>query len=415
MKIVYFYQYFSTPKGSWGTRVYDFAKQWTEKGHSVTVVTSIYAKSDLKASRWMEEQTIDGIRVKILNLRIDNKQSRLRRIWTFLAFSIWSSWYALTLPADVVVASSGPITVGIPGLMARYLRGRRLVFEARDLWPDTAILMGALPNPVVQKLAYWFERQCYRAAHLIVALSPGIQQNIARRYGFNHSISIPNATNLDLFGTPVANVSLSASLSGKKVVIYTGNIGAVNNSTLLLETAKALRQRTDIVFLLIGDGQLKQELQAKQQQDALPNFFIYDLMPKNELVAYVQQAWLAIVPLKRAPLLDTSSPNKLMEALAAGTPVVQTTEGWIKTFLEEHQCGFTFSSDDPVALADLLIHLADDPTWRPAMSLRASAVARRLFDKNQLATDYLTALSNVCQSKHNITDRVTDRTQWISG
>ncbi|GAB3890971.1 glycosyltransferase family 4 protein [Larkinella knui] len=415
MKIVYFYQYFSTPKGSWGTRVYDFAKEWTEKGHSVTVVTSIYAKSDLKASRWTEEQTIDGIRVKILNLQIDNKQSTLRRIWTFLCFAVWSSWYALTLPADVVVASSGPITVGIPGLVARYLRGRKLVFEARDLWPDTAILMGALPNQYAQKLAYWFERQCYRSAHLIVGLSPGIQQNIARRYGFKHSISVPNATNLDLFGTPIADVQLPDSLSGKKVVIYTGNIGAVNNSTLLYETAKALRHRPDIAVVLIGDGQLKQELASRQRQDALPNFFLYDLMPKNELVAYVQRAWLAIVPLKRAPLLDTSSPNKLMEALAAGIPVIQTTDGWIKHFLDEHQCGFTFSSDEPAALADLLIKLADDAHWRPAMSQRASAVARRLFDKNQLATDYLTALSNVCQSKRLSTDGVTDRAQWISG
>lgn len=415
MKIVYFYQYFSTPNGSWGTRVYDFARQWVEQGHSVTVVTSIYAKSDLKATRWNEEQLIDGIRVKILNLRIDNKQSILRRVWTFLVFAVWSSWYALTLPADVVVASSGPITVGIPGLVARYLRGRKLVFEARDLWPDTAILMGALPNKLAQKLAYRFERLCYRAAHLIVGLSPGIQQNIAQRYGFKHSISVPNATNLDLFGTPVLDVQMPEALSGKKIVIYTGNIGAVNNSNLLYETAKALRHRTDIVFLLIGDGQLKQELLAKQQKDALPNFLIYDLMPKNELVAYVQKAWLAIVPLKRAPLLDTSSPNKLMEALAAGLPVIQTTEGWIKHFLNEHQCGFTFSSDDPAELAELLGKLADDPTWRPAMSLRASSVARKLFDKNQLATDYLTALTHVCQSKQLPADGFTDRTQWVSG
>ncbi|RRB00886.1 glycosyltransferase family 4 protein [Larkinella rosea] len=415
MKIVYFYQYFSTPKGAWGTRVYDFARQWTEQGHSVTVVTSIYAKSDLKATRWTEEQNIDGIRVKILNLRIDNKQSTLRRIWTFLVFAVWSSWYALTLPADVVVASSGPITVGIPGLIARYLRGRKLVFEARDLWPDTAILMGALPHKTAQRLAYWFERQCYRAAHLIVALSPGIQQNIARRYGFQHSISVPNATNLALFGTPVPNVRMPEELSDKKVVIYTGNIGAVNNSNLLFETAKALRHRTDIVIVLIGDGQLKQELVARQQKDALPNFRIYDLMPKNELVAYVQQAWLAIVPLMRAPLLDTSSPNKLMEALAAGLPVIQTTDGWIKSFLEEHQCGFTFSSDDPAALANLLSQLADDPTWRPAMSARASAVARRIFDKNQLATTYLKALTDVFQSKQAPADGLADRSQWISG
>ncbi|GAB3318901.1 glycosyltransferase family 4 protein [Larkinella ripae] len=415
MKIVYFYQYFSTPKGAWGTRVYDFAKRWTEEGHSVTVVTSIYAKSDLKAERWAEEQLIDGIRVKILNLKISNKQSILRRIWTFFVFAVWSSWYALTLPADVVVASSGPITVGIPGLIARYLRGRKLVFEVRDLWPDTAILMGALPNQWAQKLAYWFERRCYRAAQLIVALSPGIQQNIASRYGFQHSISVPNATNLDLFGTPVANGPTAPALAGKKVVIYTGNLGAVNNSSLLYETAKVLRHRTDIVFLLIGDGQLKQELQARQRQEQLPNFLIYDLMPKDELVAYVQRSWLAIVPLKRAPLLDTSSPNKLMEALAAGIPVVQTTEGWIRQFLDEHQCGFTFSSEDPKALGDLLVKLADDPTWRAPMSQRAAAVARRLFDKNQLASDYLNALHHVCQSTPTRTDGLADRTQWVSG
>ncbi|MGA0560267.1 glycosyltransferase family 4 protein [Larkinella sp. VNQ87] len=415
MKIIYFYQYFSTPKGSWGTRVYDFAKRWTEEGHEVTVVTSIYAKSDLKASRWSEEQLIDGIRVKVLNLEINNKQSILRRIWTFLVFAVWSSWYALTLPADVVVASSGPITVGLPGLLARYVRGRKLVFEVRDLWPDTAILMEALPNKLAQKLAYWFERQCYRAAHLIVALSPGIQQNIAKRYGFTHSISVPNATNLDLFGTPVPSVNLPDALSGKKVVIYTGNIGAVNNSGLLYETAKVLQNRSDIVMLLIGDGQMKQALQDQLKQDALPNFLLYDLMPKNELVAYVQRAWLAIVPLKRAPLLDTSSPNKLMEALAAGVPVIQTTEGWIKQFLEEHQCGFTFSSDDPNELANLLIKLADDPAWRQPMGQRAARVARHLFDKNQLAIGYLTALHHVCQSNERYTNRPADRTQWVSG
>ncbi|GAB3252295.1 glycosyltransferase family 4 protein [Larkinella harenae] len=415
MKIVYFYQYFSTPKGSWGTRVYDFAKRWTEEGHSVTVVTSIYAKSDLRASRWSEEQLIDGIRVKILNLKIDNKQSILQRIWTFLVFAVWSSWYALTLPADVVVASSGPITVGIPGLVARYLRGRKLVFEARDLWPDTAILMGALPSKLAQKMAYWFERRCYQAAHLIVALSPGIQQNIARRYGFTHSISVPNTVNLDLFATPVSEFQLPGSLSGKKVVIYTGNIGAVNNSTLLYETAKLLRDRSDIVFLLIGDGQQKKELQDRQRQDGLTNFLLYDLMPKQELVAYVQRAWLAIVPLKRAPLLDTSSPNKLMEALAAGTPVIQTTDGWIKQFLDEYQCGFTFSSDEPTALAELLVTLANDASWRQPTGERAANVARQLFDKNKLAADYLNGLSHVCHSKPFSADSAADRTQWISG
>jgi len=115
MKIVYFYQYFSTPKGSWGTRVYEFAKEWVKEGHEVTVVTSVYSKSDIKAEKLIEDQYFEGIHVKIINVTIDNKQPFLKRIWSFIQYSLLSSYYALTLPADIVIASSGPITVGLPG------------------------------------------------------------------------------------------------------------------------------------------------------------------------------------------------------------------------------------------------------------------------------------------------------------
>jgi hypothetical protein len=74
MTIIYFYQYFTTPKGSYGTRVYEFTKKWVEKGHKVIVVTSVYSKSDIRATKFLETQEIDGITLKIINVTIDNKQ-----------------------------------------------------------------------------------------------------------------------------------------------------------------------------------------------------------------------------------------------------------------------------------------------------------------------------------------------------
>src|SRR5690606_1704984 len=114
----------------------------------VTVVTSIYSKSDLTATKMIEDQYFEGIHVKVINLAIDNKQAFLKRIWSFVAYSILSSYYALTLKADVVVASSGPITVGLPGLISKYIKGRKLVFETRDLWPEGAIELGIISNPL---------------------------------------------------------------------------------------------------------------------------------------------------------------------------------------------------------------------------------------------------------------------------
>ena len=71
MNILYLYQYFSTPNGSWGTRVHDFATEWVKKGHKVTVVTSIYYKSDLRSKKFIEEKYFNGIRVIIINIFCD--------------------------------------------------------------------------------------------------------------------------------------------------------------------------------------------------------------------------------------------------------------------------------------------------------------------------------------------------------
>lgn len=398
MKILYFYQYFSTPKGAWGTRVYEFATEWVEQGHEVTVVTSVYNKSDLKTTGLLDTQWIDGIQVRIINVTIDNKQPLHKRVYTFLVYAILSSWYALKLPADLVIASSGPITVGIPGLIARYLRGRKLVFETRDLWPEGAIELGIISNRWLQKAAYAFERLCYKASSLVVALSPGMKSHIEQKHNHTNVISITNAANIPLFQTPTA-LKPRHDLKPKSYAIYTGNIGEVNNSRWLLETARILHERGQlgIKLVLIGDGQQKQMLIDRAKALGLGNILIWDLMPKEDLVPFIQHALVSLVPLKGTPVLDTSSPNKFFESLAAGVPVIQNTKGWMMDFLQEHNVGFTLDPNNPEELADCLIFLAHNPSMVQQMGVRASLLAKSMFDKTVLAQQMLLALEQVHQ------------------
>ncbi len=394
MKIVYFYQYFSTPKGSWGTRVYEFAKRWVAQGHDVTIVTSLYYKSDLTAEKLVEDQEFDGIKVKVLNIGVSNKEPFLKRVGTFLTFAALSSWYALTLKADVVVASSGPLTVGLPGLVARYLRGRKLVFEVRDLWPDISVEIGALKNPVLIGLSRLLEKWCYRAASTIVTLSPGMAEHIRAAHGLDHVISIPNAADNDFWDVTDSTWQPPEWAAGKQIALYTGNIGAINNSTLLFESAVQLmeRGREDILVVLIGDGQERTALRDRQQEMGLSTFRILDLMPKTELRHWVQRSLCSVVPLQANPILDTSSPNKLFDSLAAGIPVVQTTQGWIKDFVAESDCGYTISADDPAELVSVLEGLADDPEKRQRMGQNAKEIARTRFDRDALSAQMLEAL-----------------------
>ncbi|MCQ6960944.1 glycosyltransferase family 4 protein [Mucilaginibacter aquariorum] len=399
MKIVYFYQYFSTPKGSWGTRVYEFAKDWVDKGHEVTVVTSVYSKSDLKADKFIEDQYFEGIHLKVLNISIDNKQPFLKRIWSFILYSVLSCYYALTLKADIVIASSGPITVGLPGLVARYIRGRKLVFETRDLWPEGAIELGMINNAWLKKFSYWFEKVCYKASSYIITLSPGMTQNIKKRFNILNVDDVTNAANIKLFSTPVP--FNSDVVLPKSYAIYTGNIGVVNNSYWLFEAAKILKakKREDIVILLIGEGQQRSELVELSNKEDITTFKRLGLMPKTELVAYIQQAFASLVPLKGTPVLDTSSPNKFFESLAAGVPVIQNTQGWMKDFLNEHDVGFTLDPNNADQLADKLIWMKDNPEAVSLMGEKALIVAKRFFDKDFLSNKMLDILVKVYESK----------------
>jgi glycosyltransferase involved in cell wall biosynthesis len=358
MTILYFYQYFSTPNGSWGTRVYEFARKWVEQGHRVIVVTSIYKKSDLKATKFIETQIVDGIELKVINIDIDNKLSISKRVTGFVLYSIIASYYAISIKCDRVIASSGPITVAFPGLAAKLIRKRKLIFEVRDLWPQGAIELGILKSPLVKYIAYKVEKFTYQKSDLIVTLSSGMIDNINCRYGLgNKCICIPNSVNLLLFSYAEHLDNVKKINPSYSYAIYTGNIGEVNNSVWLLNASRELKLRgvQDVKILIIGDGQQKEYIKKCIKNEKLDALLVLDLMPKKELVPLLQRAMVSLVPLKGTPILDTSSPNKFFESLGAGVPVIQNTNGWMKSFLMQNDVGTTIGPDDHINLVNELI------------------------------------------------------------
>ena len=399
MKILIFYQYFTTPKGSWGTRIYEFSKEWVKKGHEVTVVTSIYSKSDLKAAKFIENQIFEGIKVKVLNIKIDNKQPIIKRIFSFILYSIISSWYAFTLKADIVIASSGPITVGIPGLISKIFTKKKLVYEVRDLWPEVPIEVGVIKNVFLKKVAYFFEKKLYENASLVVGLSPGIRDHIINKFNHKNVISVTNSANLNLFGEKIYfdnNILKENDFYG----IYTGNIGEINNSFWLVDAARNLKNKNidNIKIVLIGDGQLKPEIISIIKKEKLINLIHFDLMPKERLVPFIQNANVSFVPLSPNPILDTSSPNKFFESLAAGVPVIQTTKGWIKDYIEINNVGFNLDGNDSESLSELLIKLKNNPKILDKMKQNSKNCAVRDFDQIALSDLYLSSLLKL-QSK----------------
>jgi glycosyltransferase involved in cell wall biosynthesis len=397
-RVLVFFQYYCTPRGSYATRYYEFSRRWVAAGHSVTIVTSIYDKSDLEPKGFVTRFEIEGARIIAMNLRLSNKHGAARRIWTFLLYSLLSSWYALTLPADVVVASSGPITVGIPGLLARWLRGKPLIFEVRDLWPEGAIQMGVLRSPLTRALARAFERICYRGAQVVVALSPGMARGVQEAAPGTAVEVIPNAADLRLF-FPAREVppAIAERTRGRFVALYAGTVGRANGGGEIVDLAATLQGRgaDDVLILVIGDGSELAGMQRQVHERSLRNLELLGNRPKTETAGWHAAAAVTLCLFKPYPVLATCSPNKLFDSLAAGRPVINNTDGWIREMLAESDCGLTYPAGDVERAADLLLALRDDPARLRAMGERARRLAEDRFSRDRLAERYSDLLGRV--------------------
>ena len=385
MEILIVYQYFGTQKSAWSTRCYEFSKRWVAEGHSVTVVTSAYDKSDVKHSG-----IIDGIKVICSKWQQSNQDHFIYRVLKFFAFMCFSTWYALTLKYDLILCSSGPISVGVPGILARKIRKKKLVFEVRDLWPRGAIELGYIKSKFIQNLLYKFEKSCYLNSDKVVALSPDMHSDIAKRYPSVKVECIPNAS--DNYLNNWSNKTLD--FQGKKpYFLYAGSLGVMDDCLQMLEGIKAynLKYSTGVQFYFIGKGVLLEPMQQFVSKHQLTNVHILGSLPKNELAPYLLNAYACMVCFKSIPVLQTSSPNKLFDALAVSKPVLQNTTGWINDLMMQKPFGYTWKANDANDFAIGVHHLLEESNYK-VYQLRANVLAKGHFDRDVLSDKYLQIL-----------------------
>jgi len=404
MHVLYFHQYFYTPRGAGGIRSYEFARQLIAHGHQVTMVCVRDARDPLDlpgpANAPVRRGVVDGINIIQINLAYSNHQSLPQRAVVFLRYAIRGIGLALSLDYDLLFATSTPLTAGIPGIFAHYFRRKPFVFEVRDLWPELPKAMGVVTNPVILGVMSLLEWLSYRAATACVGLSPGIGEGIARRSRPGQPIAvIPNAADLEIF-LPGRREDLQLQGVGPKdfVAVFTGAHGMANGLDAVLDAAAELKRRgrKDIVLAFIGDGKLKPGLVERAKREGLDNCRFYDPMPKKKLNQIIGCVDAGLMILADVPAFYYgTSPNKFFDYLAAGLPVLNNYPGWLADLIQENQCGVVVPPRNPAAFADGLCRLADNPAERSEMGRHARRLAETKFARERLASRFVDWLEAV--------------------
>ncbi len=390
MKVLYIHQYFRTPAEGGAIRSYYLAKGLVEHGIVVELITAHNKPYPLTTK-------IDGITVHYLPVFYENGQGFLSRIYAFFKFMRLARKKAREIKnVDVCYATSTPLTIGLSALRIKREQNIPYFFEVRDLWPEAPVQMGVIKNKYLKKYLKYLEKRVYRHASQIVALSPGIKAQIEQEQPGKIVTVIPNMSDIEFFVPEDKSPELETlfNVAGKFVVSYFGTIGLSNHLEYLLAAAnESLKTGLPVQFFIIGKGGQLKRLKYLVKHFGLTNVRFLPFQSKYNLRRVLNITDAAYVSFARKPILETNSPNKFFDALAAGKLIITNTGGWVKDIVEQDHCGFYYDPDHPQEFVRQLQPFVEQETLLRQYHQNARRVAETRFAKSAQVAKLIKVLS----------------------
>ena len=425
MRILLIHQFYLRSGEGGGSRFNEMVRLWQERGHEVKVLAgqvSYTSGARPKEARtfWREEGQ-HGEEVYRLYTPETYQRGVLGRAWSVGGFAASALSYLtfrqrkFTQWADAMIVTSPPLTLGVVPWWVKRSRGALpVVFEVRDLWPESAVATGALrEGTMLLEALYRLEELAYRHADRIVALTPAIAEDIARR-GLarrEHIHIIPNGAD-DAMLSPLSDVSQEQIARtrdrlgwGKDqfVVLYAGAHGMANDLMQMVDAATlAARDETlrdHVVWALIGDGPQKKGLMEEAKRRGLENIRWHDGVGRAEIQQVFDAADCGAAILRRTETFKTVYPNKIFDAMSRGKPVVCGVDGAARMLVEQSSTGVYFEPGDAEQFVHAVRHLHEDRRRAAAYGERGRALIERDFARRDLARRYEALLQEIASKR----------------
>lgn len=318
-------------------RSYYLATALLKRGVQVKVITG----SNRKA---YHKEVIDGIEVHYLPIAYDNRFGFYRRGFSFIRYVRESFRLAKAFEKiDVCYAMSVPLTVGLVAIWLKSKKNIPFIFEVGDLWPDAPIEMGFIRNSTLKRFLFRLENRIYRSASSVVALSPAIMEAVRKKTPDTVVHLIPNISDIDFF-------SPSQRPSGEHtnfVISYLGALGVANGLEYLLQSAKACAHANlPVHFKIAGAGAERELIEKRIKSESISNVTLLPFQDRNGVRNILNQSDAVFVSYRPYKILETGSPNKYFDGLAAGKLIIVNFGGWIRNEIEAHGAGFYVDPDD---------------------------------------------------------------------
>lgn len=413
MKILFLTHYYTPEGNAPATRVSALAERWVKDGHDVTVVTCapnvpngvVY---EGYGNRWTAKETINGVKVIRVWTYIAANKGTFRRIMNYVSYMVSAFLHCLFMARpDVMIATSPQFFCGWAGVLLHWFRRFPFVLEIRDIWPESIASVNADLPAGALKIVSWMERIMYRTSDWIVTVGEGYRQKLIHERNVpSEKIDIVmNGVDTEHFFPHPRNRELLAEfgIQDKFVCSYIGTIGMACGLHVVLDAADILRKEgcNRIVFVLVGDGACREELQKAAKERNLDQIIFTGRRPKQEMPDWIASSDVNLVHLKKTDLFTTVMPSKIFESAGCARPMIIGVDGFAKKFVLDAEAGFPMEPENAGELVEILKKMVDDKALCDRLGMNAFQNISTKYNRDQQAKDYLEILEKLPAKKAN--------------
>lgn len=389
-----------------GSRWNQMTRFFAERGHRISVLagTVNYATGQKRAEYCgklvVREQDGPNIDVHRCYVSSNYAKSFVGRTCGYFSFAASAAWAARGIERpDVLICTSPPLPVVLAArAVQRRFRGLPMIFEVRDLWPESAIGAGVTRNSLLVRTGYWMERLAYRHSTWVNVLTPAFRRVLIEEKGIDpERVSmLPNGADFDIF-TPGKRenwVREKYGIGDRFMALYAGGFGAATAVMQLVEAARRLDPARYCV-VLVGDGMQRGKIEQRIREWGLSHVIVTGMRPKREVVDFCAAADVCCAVLRKADVFKTVYPNKVFDYMSAARPVIVAIDGQARELVETAECGLFVEPENPPELARAIVELAGQPERRARMGANGLRHVREHFDRRKIAEEYLRLIENV--------------------
>jgi colanic acid biosynthesis glycosyl transferase WcaI len=333
----------------------------------------------------------------------------LHRLANYVSFNAMASLAGLSSRRtyDVVLANSGSFFTGVTSWLLHLLRRTPFIYNVQDIYPDVPVRAGQLQSGAASRALENVERFMYdRAAHITVIA--GEQADVLLRKGVPaEKLSvIPNFVDTNFIRPfPRDNeVSRGLGLNDRFVVAHAGNLGYVYDFEALLAAADLLQKDERVLFLIIGDGVRRADIEEQVTSRKLANVRMLPFQPEADL-PQLRAAIDVHLALYTRGAAQSSLPSKIYEIMASARPAIVSAEPGtdLCRLVETSACGICIEPENGQQLADAIRRLSTDADYAARLGQRGREVAVRKYSKEVAVETYADLLMRVAiidKAKH---------------